>query len=352
MLAYVLFGASAILAGAITHFLSLWAQKRKKFLPPVRERDIHTKPVPRIGGIAIVTTFYIATLLITVFFPDLLSFTDKKNFGIDRSLFGLYLGLLLLTVVNIVDDYRGLRWQWRLLAQIASAVIIIAFGIRVDWLTNPFGGVIQMGQWGSVFVILWIVSLTNATNWLDGVNGLATGVGIIALSILYFLSISPEVMQDGNAMLAAISCGVLVGFLPFNIVRAKAFLGDTGSMFIGFLVGVIAIISGGKVATAFLVLAIPFLDSIVVIIARILNKQSPFRPDNRHLHHKLMQLGLKPYQIVLVIYAVSLFFGLLALYTQPIGKVAATVLALLMTFALVLIYTVKTKKMAKDGKKN
>ncbi|MBI4948166.1 undecaprenyl/decaprenyl-phosphate alpha-N-acetylglucosaminyl 1-phosphate transferase [Candidatus Berkelbacteria bacterium] len=351
MLAYVLFALSAILSGAITHFLSKWAQQRKKFLPPVRERDVHTKPVPRVGGIAIVASFYITTLLITAIFPDLLSFTNTKVLGIDRSLFGLFMGLFILTAVNILDDYKSLRWQWRLLAQIASAVIIIAFGIRVDWLTNPFGGVIQMGQWGSVFVIIWIVSLTNATNWLDGVNGLAGGVGAIALAILYFLSISPEVQQDGNALLAAISCGAVIGFLPFNIVRAKAFLGDTGSMFIGFLVGAIAIISGGKVATAFLVLAIPFLDSIVVIITRLLNKQSPFRPDNRHLHHKLLQLGLKPYQIVLVIYTVSLFFGLLALYTQPIGKVAATILALLMTLALVLIYTVKTKKMTKDGEK-
>lgn len=350
-LAAASFLGSAVLAAGLTWLLIGWAKQRKLFLPAVRERDLHTKPVPRVGGIAVVLTFLIVTLGVAVTEPTALAFTQTTSWGLDRNLFGLILALMLLAVVNVRDDLKSISWQLRLATQVSAALIVVWFGIRVDWLTNPFGANWVLGGFSGLFVVVWLVGLSNVTNWLDGVNGLAGGVGAIALAVLYFLSVSPAVGQTENALLAAIACGALVGFLPFNIIRAKAFLGDTGSMFIGFLVGVLAIISGGKVATAFLVLAIPFLDAIIVFGSRLFNHQSPFLADKRHLHHRLLEVGMKPWQIVGIFYAISLLFGLVALNTQTLGKVQAAAAALILMVALVLLYSYGGHRAKKQNEK-
>lgn len=312
-----------------------------------RERDLHNKPTPRVGGIAVVAAFLVIVAVVNFLHPTSLNFSNQQLLGFDRNLLGLILAIIMLAVVNILDDYRNVRVLTRLIVEILAAVLIVVFGISIGWLSNPLGGQIMLGALGSVFVVFWLVGLSNVTNWLDGVNGLAGGVGAIAMAVLFFLSIRPDVAQEPNALIAAIAFGALAGFLPFNIVRAKAFLGDTGSVFIGFLLGVLAIISGGKVATAFLVLAIPFLDAMVVIVSRLLNHQSPFAADKRHLHHRLLAAGLKPWQIVGLFYSISLVFGLIALNTQAIGKLWAIVFALILMTALVLLYSFKGNKNGK-----
>jgi UDP-GlcNAc:undecaprenyl-phosphate GlcNAc-1-phosphate transferase len=169
-------------------------------------------------------------------------------------------------------------------------------------------------------------------------------VAAIALAVLFFLSRRPDVAQYGSAMLSIIALGAVVGFLPFNFGRAKAFLGDTGSVFLGFLIGVIAIISGGKVATAFLVLAIPFLDAVIVFGSRLLHQQSPFQADKTHLHHRLLALGFKQWQIVGLFYVVTLAFGLIALNTQTLGKYQAALAALVLMVGLILVYSYVGKR--------
>ena len=340
---YTSFIAAAVVSAVLTPLLVTWARKHRFFMPSVRERDLHQKPTPRIGGIAVVAAFLVVAVILNFVSPESFNFTGQKILGFDRNLFGLLVAILLLSVVNVVDDYRSLSWQTRLIVQILAALIVVGFGIQIQWLSNPLGGQIILGSLGWLFVVIWLVGLSNVVNWLDGVNGLASGVGAIAMAIIFFLSISPSVAQTANAELAAIAFGAVVGFLPYNVVRAKAFLGDTGSQFLGFLIGVLAIISGGKVATAFLVLAIPFMDAIVVFGSRILNHQSPFLADKRHLHHRLLDLGLKPWQIVGIFYVVSLMFGLIALNTQTIGKFQAALAALALMAGLVILYSLKRK---------
>lgn len=338
---YLSFAAAAVISALLTPLLISWAKSRRIFMPTVRDRDLHQMPTPRVGGLAVVTVFVIIAVVISFTYPESLSFTDSRILGFDRNLFGLLLGILLLSAVNAVDDYRSVAWPIRLVIQIIAAAIVVSFGIEIQWLSNPLGGQIMLGGLGWLFVIMWLVGLTNVVNWLDGVNGLSSGVGAIAMAVLFFLSISPAVAQSENALLAAIALGAIIGFLPYNIVRAKAFLGDTGSQFLGFLIGVLAIISGGKVATAFLVLAIPFMDAIVVFGSRLINRQSPFLADKRHLHHRLLDLGLKPWQIVSIFYLVSLAFGLIALNTQTLGKFQAALAALALMVILVMLYSLK-----------
>lgn len=339
---------SAVLAAAIsallTYILIEFAQKRQLFMPAVRERDQHKQPTPRIGGIAIVASFLLVAILLWYYAPATLNFTNSRIFGVDANLFGVLLAVLLLTAVNVADDYKSVPWQFRLITEIVAAAIIIGFGVKLPWLSNPFGGLVILGSFGWLLAITWMVGLSNVINWLDGVNGLAAGVSAIALAVLFILSDSARVSQHANALLATIALGAVVGFLPFNIVRAKAFLGDSGSVFLGFLIGILSIISGGKIATAFLVLAIPFLDAMIVLWSRLVHHQSPFMADRRHLHHRLLEMGLKSWQIVVIYYLITTLFGLIALNTQALGKFQAALAAIGLMAVLVLLYSYKSKQ--------
>lgn len=333
------FIGSALLSGILVKFFVAYAHRHQIFLPPVRSRDTHSQPVPRVGGVAIVISFLLTILTIAVFFPDQLIFSGQQTLGLDRNLLGVLLAVLLLSAVNIYDDYRGVRWQIRLTIQILAALIVFWCGIRIEWLTNPFGDQIVLEGLAWAFISLWLVGLSNVVNMLDGVDGLAGSVSAISLLILFFLSVRPDVAQNSNALLSIIALGSVAGFLPFNLNSAKVFLGDTGSVFLGFIIGIIAVISGGKVATAFLVLAVPFIDALSVIITRIVTGRSPFMADRIHLHHRLLELGMKPYQITILFSAVSLIFGLIALNTQTFGKLQAAVAALVLVVLFLVINT-------------
>lgn len=323
---------------ALTYGLNIWARKRHAMMTTPRDRDIHQSPTPRIGGLAIVATFLLGVSFWLIVDPAQLSFSSQQIVGIDRNLFGFLLAIIVLTFFNVADDFRSIDWRIRLTIQVLCAVFIALFGIKIQWFSNPFGGQIMLGIFDYVFVVLWLVIISNTMNWLDGIDGLSGGIGLISLIVILFLSLGPVVAQKENALLAALGIGAIAGFLPFNFARKKVFLGDTGSIFIGFLVGVVAIISGGKVATAFLVLAIPFLDAIIVVVSRLKNRQSPFLADQRHLHHRLLAIGLKPWQILLLLYGLSAAFGLVALNTQSAGKMVAIVIALVIMGILVALY--------------
>lgn len=342
--ALVASASAAVLSFFLTQLLITWARRKQLFMPAVRDRDVHTQPTPRVGGIAMGISLLIVIACIAIFAPARINFTDSAFLGIDRNVFGLILAIVLLAWVSIVDDFKGASWKVRLIVQLFAAAVVVYFGVNVPWLSSPLGGRIDLVFLSPLFVILWLVTIANAVNWLDSIDGLAGGVGAISLATLFFLSVSDKVNQPANALLAAVGFGAVVGFLPHNFARRKAFLGETGSIILGFLIGVVAIISGGKVATAFLVLAIPFLDAVVVFFARLLARQSPFKADQRHLPHKLMELGMKRWQIDVAYYFMSLAFGLIALNTQTTGKLAAAAIALIIMASLVGYYSWALKK--------
>lgn len=332
---WLVLGSTFILSVLINGQLISWAKRRQIFMPAIRPRDAHTTPTPRVGGIAIVAAFLVTIGVIVLFQPAILHFTNRAVLGVDRNLFGLLLAVIFLGIVNAYDDYQGLSWPVKLAAQLVAAVIITAFGISISGLSNPVGGQISLGHWSAVIVVIWLVVVSNVINWLDSIDGVAGGVSAIALLVLFFLSITTLVNQPANAALALIGLGATLGFLVFNL-RGQTFLGDTGTIFLGFLIGVLAIISGGKVATVFLVLAVPFLDAVVVFFARLLAHQSPFLPDRRHLIHRLIDRGYSRRAILLFYYAVSLVFGLIALSTQTLGKLWAIIAALILMTVIVL----------------
>jgi len=324
----------------ITPVLIKYLVKNKISLQQPRDRDVHTKPIPRLGGVVIFIIFWLAVISYQLFYPEKLHFVNEKILGIDKNLLGVFLGSLILVITGIVDDLKNLNPWVKLFWQAIAAVTVVAFGIKILWLANPVGGTnIIINNWTYFLVPIWIILLVNITNWLDGVDGLASGISFITLIVLMFLALTPFVNQPATALLCAILAGAILGFLPFNFNPAKIFLGDSGSMFLGFMIAIAAIISGGKIATTALVLGVPILDAAWVILRRIFSGKSPMKADKFHLHHRFLQAGFSQKQTVIIFYLISALFGIIALQSGIEGKFTAGLwlLAIMVIMGIALI---------------
>jgi len=342
------FVISFIIALLLTPLVRKFLVKKNLAMSSPRERDIHTKPIPRLGGVAIFLSFMLVISGYMIFNPDILVFIKEKIYGLDRNLLGLIIGSLILIIVGIVDDIRGVgAWQ-KLFWQIISGLIIVYFGINIWWLANPLGGSIEIGWWTYILVPLWIVLIINVMNWLDGIDGLACGISGITLVFLLILSATPLVNQPATALLCAILAGAVFGFLPYNFNPAKIFLGDSGSMFLGFMIAVAAIISGGKIATVALILGIPILDALWVIARRLITGKSPLKADKFHLHHRFLEAGFNQKQTVLILFIICASFGIIALQSGTYAKLIAGLwlIGIMVIITLGLFY-LKKKKMQK-----
>lgn len=345
-----------VLSTVLTKLVLVWAGKRN-VVSPIRERDVHSKSIPRIGGLAIFASFFIVALVFHFLKPQSLS-----GFGFPFAVFGLSIDKRLLAVLlaglvlvagMALDDIRGLSAYQKLGIQVLVALIIVAGGIGVDYINNPFGGAeFRLDMWkipialagvtyhfvvlADLLTIAWLVFLMNVLNFSDGVDGLAGTVSMIALGVLAILSVHPPVLQPATALLSSIALGAVGGFLMWNAPPAKIFMGDTGSMFLGFLIGVIGLIAGGKLATTLVVLAIPIIDAFTVLASRVIKGKNPFTSaDQSHLHHRFLRAGFSVWQILFVLGGLSLLFGAVALQSGGIGKVELSLVALVLTFAII-----------------
>ena len=287
-------------------------------------RRVHQSPTPRLGGIAITASILLVIVGTVLLAPDQLHFVDQTVAGVDRNLVGVIVGIIILLATGIWDDLHDLNPWLKLGLQTLAALAVVAFGVQIKWISNPLGGLnIIIGSWTYLLVPLWLLLMMNVMNWFDGLDGLTSGLSVIAAVIIVFLSLEPTVNQPATAWLAAIVAGAALGFLPWNWFPAKIFMGDSGSMVLGFLLGVFAIISGAKFATAALVLGIPILDAVWVIGRRILTGQNPMQADRKHLHHRFLDAGFHPRTAVLTLYAIAAAFGTIALRSGTAGKVHA-----------------------------
>jgi UDP-GlcNAc:undecaprenyl-phosphate GlcNAc-1-phosphate transferase len=311
-------------------------------------RRINKQPIPRMGGAAIVIAFWLTILVTAILSPDALNFTGEKLLGIDRNLFGVLLGAIILVTTGVVDDIYNLSPVQKLVAQLVAAACVPLFGIHIQWLAHPLNGPdIQLPLWlDNILIVIWIFSIINVVNWLDGLDGLAAGISTIAALILFFLSIAVFVNQPATALLAIVLFGCCLGFLPYNFNPARIFMGDSGSMFLGYTLAILAIISGGKLATAGLILGVPILDAAWVIIRRMASGQAPWKADRKHLHHRLLDAGLSQRQTVLLYWGFSALFGGIALASQTYGKVliGVALLFVMLTLGGTLVYLERIKQ--------
>lgn len=343
-----LFLGSAIVGAILTYSVKTVAIRFKLGLHQPRERDQHTTPIPRLGGVAVTATFLLFVIGVAIYAPQMLHFVPDSQVGIDRNLFGIILGALTLLGVGVYDDLKDLRPIYKLGWHFIAGIILVASGVFIWHISNPFGGQLSLGLLMYPLVVLWVVFMVNAINWLDGLDGLSSGVSLIATIVLYLLAMKPEVNQTSMAVLAVILGGALVGFLPFNFAPAKIFLGDSGSQVLGFLLATFAIISGGKLATAFLVLGVPILDVVWVITRRFFAGKPIYQADRYHIHHRLLSAGLSPKQAVLLLYTVCAGFGIVALQTQSYGKfIAGLALVFIMIAGGLFLVVQATRREAK-----
>lgn len=267
-------------------------------------RRVHGKPTPRLGGLPLCFAFW-GAVGVSLTYPR----TDPNELV---RLLGLLAGSILLFAIGVLDDHRELKATPQLMAQIIAAGVAVASGVMISEIPNPFGGALPFETWFAVlFTLFWIAGMINTINWLDGIDGLASGVVVIASLVMFVHTF--RLHQYSISLLALALIGAVMGFLIFNFFPARIFMGSAGANVLGFTLGVLAIIGGAKVATVLLVLAIPILDVAWQIYSRLRTGKSPFVADRGHLHHRLLDLGLSQRAIVMLYYALTAFLGLLAL---------------------------------------
>jgi UDP-GlcNAc:undecaprenyl-phosphate GlcNAc-1-phosphate transferase len=293
-------------------------------------RRINTRPVARGGGLAVAAAFLIATGLFLVLNGGG-TLRAPASIG-STELAALLFGGAAATVVGAVDDYWQLRARWQLLGQLAIAAVAVVLGAIPESIGSPFGGVIALATpIGVLFAIVWILGMINSTNFIDGLDGLSPGIGLIAATTLGLISLTTAVGPFGQPFVAVLCfalVGALAGFLRWNFHPATIFVGTSGVMFIGYTLALLSILGTAKVAVAILVLGVPIIDTFWIIVRRVGSGRSPFTPDRGHIHHRLLDLGLTHRQTVLLIYGVCIFLGILALVLSISQQVIAFVLFL------------------------
>ena len=297
---------------------------------PKDNRRMHTIAMPRFGGIAI----FIGTIAaMFVFLP------------MTTRLMGVIAGGTLIFAVGIIDDIKGMPAKIKLIFQMASALILFHFSVRISFIGNPFGEGYYYFPWViSLFVtVIWVVGITNTINLIDGLDGLAAGVAFIAsISIAYTAFIHGK--TDVSMAMLAIAGGAL-GFLPYNFNPAKIFMGDGGSLFLGYMLAALSVMSPMKSATMLatvvpvLVLGLPIFDTAFAILRRLINKRPIMEADKGHLHHRIMAAGLGQRRTVLTLYGISGIMGVAAIL---ISREMVIESALLVVIAATFIYVFLT----------
>ncbi|MBO7404532.1 MAG: undecaprenyl/decaprenyl-phosphate alpha-N-acetylglucosaminyl 1-phosphate transferase [Clostridia bacterium] len=269
---------------------------------PLDGRRIHKKPIPRIGGVAIYFAFFITSML----------FCD-----VSRDLVTIWIGGGVLVILGIIDDVVRLNAWIKLIVQILVAVFAVWNGTVITHV-NLGGGYVSLGMFSIPLSILWIAGLTNAINFIDGLDGLACGVSAISSSALLVVVLLHGDMV--SALLCAIMLGACLGFLPFNSNPARIFMGDTGALFLGFCFAVLSVQGVFKMhaVLAFIVpltiFAVPLFDMIFAIVRRLVAGKSPFAPDRGHIHHRLIDMGFTQKESVKILYALCALLGLVAVF--------------------------------------
>lgn len=277
-------------------------------------RRVNTRPIPRGGGVAVTAAFVAATLLALVL-NTLFRAVPVPSTVQPTDLAGLLAGGILAAAFGVADDYFDLRARWQFLGQLGLALFAIVFGITVDFIANPFGsGVIRFeGIVAIAFTILWVAGMINAINFIDGLDGLSSGIGLIAALTLGAISLTTQIAQPFISVLCVALGGSLLGFLRWNFHPASIFVGTSGVMFLGYTLAVLSILGTAKVAVALLILGVPIIDAFWIIVRRLAQGRSPFTPDRGHLHHRLLDIGLSHRQTVLLIYGICVLLALLAM---------------------------------------
>lgn len=289
-------------------------------------RKVHTKLMPRMGGLGIFCGFMAGA----VFYG-----------GISGRTIGLLLGTTIVFAVGIIDDIKCIKPSVKLLGQLIAALVFVAFGGYIKYLTNPFGGnIIYLDYLGIPITLLWLVGISNAVNLIDGLDGLAGGVSAISAFTMAVISLTTG--QNLTAALCICLACATLGFLKYNFNPASIFMGDSGSLTLGFVLAALAISGCAKGATIvallvpILILGIPIFDTFFAIFRRAKEHKPIFQPDKGHLHHRLLAMGLSHKQTALIIYAITMFMSFVAILMTMIPTWVAMLILIIFIILLLL----------------
>ena len=278
-------------------------------------RKVHKDPIPLGGGLGIAGGYFLAMATVIALSS---AFRQAVTETMVSQLIGMSLGGFLILIVGMIDDRYGMPAKVKLACQLVVGGIMFYFGIKIDYLTVPFYGVVFLETWQSAALTLfWIAGITNALNLLDGLDGLLAGVSLTVASVFCVVSL----LKGQFVIVLAMAClaGCSLGFLRYNFNPAQIFMGDTGSLFFGLMFAGWSIVGLLKSTATFafllpiFLMAVPIFDTTFAIVRRLWAHQPIFKPDKGHLHHRLLGLGLSQRQVVLIIYAINTLFGLCGL---------------------------------------
>jgi UDP-GlcNAc:undecaprenyl-phosphate GlcNAc-1-phosphate transferase len=329
-------GIALVLSLAITPLVIL-ISRRLRLFDPKSARKVHSTPIPRTGGVVIYLS--VMAVLVWKMFQDS-AFLQSFGPGQTKQFAAILASGSFIFLIGLLDDLRGLRALLKLAAQILAAVVVCGAGIRIGQI--PQLGYLPLGVWDWPATIFWIVAVTNAVNLIDGLDGLAAGLSLMTCGVVAALAIYSQETAMGILMLAMV--GSLVGFLMYNFNPAKIFLGDSGSMFLGFMLASLSLLTATKVATVMgivlpmLFLGFPIFDMVISFLRRVLERRSPFSADREHIHHKLMDMGLKHHHAVMVLYVLTLLIAGLGVGMMLWRQEGELVILAVVLLALVGVY--------------
>jgi len=329
---------------------TIFLAKKLKIVTDVKKRKhpahTHKGIIPRAGGLPIYLSFFISSI---IFLP------------INKIIFGILLSSFLLLIIGLLDDYFDLSPYWRFFTNLLISALVVGFGLGIPYISNPLGGVIRLDQWkinfdffghhqvlilADILAIIWLTWLTNMVNWSKGVDGQLPGFVAVTAFFLGVLSqrfTAHDISVQSVSILAFIVSGAYLGFLPWNFYPQKIMPGYGGGALAGFWLGILSILSFGKVGTAILILSIPMIDAVYTIIRRIYQKKSPFRADWGHFHHRLLEIGWGKRRIAIFYWLVSFILGIASLFLKGFDKL----LAFLSFFIVLIVFILIIEKVKK-----
>ena len=309
-LAVVMFAASFVLSAGLTPFVRRLATRWGVVDYP-SERKVHTQPTARLGGAAIFIGWLIPVLVVV-------SFKDAhwvKFFGSGRLTLGVVGTATLMFALGVYDDFRGATARLKLPVQIFAAVVLYLIGIRIENVSNPLNSTLALGVFALPATVLWIVGITNAVNLTDGIDGLAAGVSALTALVMGFAAHYGGSTETLGILYAVPVAGAALGFLIYNFPPASIFMGDCGSLFLGFTLATISLLSSRKghaavaVFVPLIVFGVPVTDTALAMLRRYLTGRSLFEADRRHVHHILLERGVSPRHTLLILYGASALLG-------------------------------------------
>lgn len=315
--------------------------KKKGFLDvPKDSRRVHKKPIPVGGGIAMVIS---VTILMLVFLP------------INKSLIMAIISSLVIALSGLYDDKYDLSPKLKFGFQILAAIILIIGGMKIEFFTNPFDyedALLILNMLSIPVTIFWVCGITNTINLIDGLDGLASGVSMICAISMFFITY--QMGRYDVSLVCALVAGACLGFLPFNFNPAKIFMGDTGALYLGFMLSYISISGFLKQAAILMIfvpvviLGVPVFDTAFAMVRRKLSGKSIVEADKGHLHHRLLRMGLNQRQTVVILYSISAIFGILAngisKFHSSIGLIVSIGVILIILFTGVAAGMLKNKE--------